>query len=60
MVEVEVQQELEIRIPRWKLDKAKWNIFQKLSIRKCQWVRREDIVDGHELIKGLFAAIIVI
>lgn len=54
---IEVQQEEEQRIQRWKLDKADWDTFQAISKDRCEHILREDIVDGDEFNKMLVAAI---
>lgn len=34
-VGIDVTKEDEVRVPRWRLDKAKWELFQVLAERKC-------------------------
>lgn len=57
-VGVEINQEEDLNLPKWKLDKADWDTFQAKIMGRVEPLLREDVVDGDAFSKKLVAAII--
>ena len=55
---VELQQEEDMRIPRWKIDKANWGLFHEISRNNFEQLRKEEWEDVEELNKAVVTAII--
>ncbi|XP_053536655.1 uncharacterized protein LOC124628232 [Ictalurus punctatus] len=57
-IEVEIHQDSELKTPRWRLDKADWQMFQMLSEIKCVELVNKDIRDVEEMNRKVTRAII--
>ena len=47
-----------MRLPRWKIDKANWELFQELSRNRFEQLHKEAWADVDELNKGVVTAVI--
>ncbi|KAI2646629.1 RNA-directed DNA polymerase from mobile element jockey [Labeo rohita] len=57
---IEVQQDSEVNIPRWKLDKADWQAFQEMSETKCMELLNKNITNVEEMNDEIVNSIIQI